>query len=130
MTYDYFINKFAKYCSSSTGVLWDNHETAGESKTDYLYLHCSYVCRSYDIHNNILEPLLIEPKPVFLNLVGVLKNISPNISALDYQLLLDRSQHTTEQHTSNNRTIYIIHQYIHLKSVYNFLSTNGYILTT
>jgi hypothetical protein len=45
ITNEYLIDKFAHLLSNQDGTLWDNHEIAGEDKSDYQYLPISRVSR-------------------------------------------------------------------------------------
>ena len=126
-----FIEQFQHLLCSQTGVKWDNHETAGENPTEYQYLHQSYSAYAHNYTLDCTEHRLIEPQPVFIDLVRVLSDTAPNISTINFQFLLALVPSYTENCviTINDMTYHqkIIHQYIHIGSVFDFLLNHEYI---
>jgi hypothetical protein len=134
LSYEQLLSKYYYLLRNSDGILYDNHETSGESKDDYTFLHHYFVHYAYEKYTNLCCPFLIDSNVSFHDdLNFLIDDLRVHISFLHYLQLLNLcTTSITTREIIISDIVYVIidiNRYISLKTVFDFLIHKQYFIS-
>ena len=104
----------------------ENSQVDSEVGAKCDHFHTSHLHSSFRTVDFEPQYGLLEPFPIFEDLVNFLAVISPLISAVHLLQLQMLVEYTTDQEILNNSRRFFINQHIDIQTVYDFLTNHKY----